>query len=168
MLIRSSIPALLAALLAWPAGAADESLGSFRDWRAMRFGEGNGIACMAFSRPVKSEGDYGKRGEAFVFVTHRPGSGERGAVSLETGYPFDPGSTVKVTIGGLTLALRTKGSTAWLDDAEQARRLVAAMRAGREMVVEGTSSRGTATVDRYSLYGFSAAHDAIGEGCPVS
>ncbi len=147
------------------AGAADKPLGSYRDWSAMRYGSGADLACMAFSQPVKSEGDYAKRGEAFVFVTNRPADGERGRVSVETGYPFQAGSRARVTVGDLTLELRTRGSTAWLDDEGDARRLVQAMRAGREMVVKGRSSRGTDTLDRYSLYGFSAAHDAIGKAC---
>jgi len=168
VLIRSGIAALLAALLALPAGAEDQALGSFRDWRAMRFGDGDDRACMAFSQPVKSEGDYSKRGQAFVFVTHRPAAGERSRVSLETGYPFEPGSKVRVEVDQLALAFRTEGSTAWLDDPEQTRRLVAAMRAGRELVVRGTSTRGTRTVDRYSLYGFTAAHEAIDRACPVA
>ena len=59
------------------------------------------------------------------------------------------------------------GSTAWLDDDKDTARLLTAMRAGRELVVEGTSNRGTRTVDRYSLYGFTAAHRAIGKACPA-
>ena len=132
----------------------------------MGFGSGKDRACMAFSQPVKSEGDYGKRGEAFVFVTNRPAAGERGRVSVETGYTYETGSPVRITVGDSAFSLRTEGSTAWLDDAAEGERLVAAMRAGRELVVAGTSSRGTDTRDRYSLYGFSAAYRAIAKACP--
>ena len=40
-------------------------------------------------------------------------------------------------------------------------------RAGAEMVVTGTSWRGTETRDTYSLSGFSAAHKAISTACRV-
>lgn len=153
------------ALVAAFATAADEPLGSFRDWRTMRFGAGDDLACMAFSQPTKSEGEYSKRGDAFVFVTHRPAAGERARVSLDTGYTYKPGSTVTVTVDDLNLTLDTTGSTAWVARDDDARRLVDAMRAGSELVVKGTSSRGTDTVDHYSLYGFTAALTAIDKAC---
>ena len=133
----------------------------------MGFGSGKDRACMAFSQPVKSEGSYSKRGDAFLFVTHRPAAGERGRVSLDTGYTYQAGSKAKLTLGDLVLELRTGASTAWLDSDAQTKRLLAAMRAGRHLVVEGISSRGTRTVDRYSLYGFSAAYKAMDKACPA-
>lgn len=165
MQLATGICGVFAAALALAVAAADQPLGSFRDWSAMRFGDGAERACMAFSEPVKSEGDYSKRGKAFVFITHRPGAKERGRVSVETGYPFKAGSGVTLSVGDLSVTLATRASTAWLDDDDDARRLIQAMRRGRELEVRGSSSRGTETLDRYSLYGFSAAHDAIDKAC---
>lgn len=165
MQAATGICGVLAATFALAATAADQPLGNFRDWSAMRFGGGAARACMAFSQPVKSEGDYSKRDQAFVFVTHRPGTRERDRISVETGYPFKPGSGVTLSVGEVSVTLATRASTAWLDDDDAARRLVQAMRRGRELEVRGTSSRGTDTVDQYSLYGFSAAHDAIDKAC---
>ena len=162
---RAGILAVLLFPLA--AAAADKSLGMFRDWSAMRYGSGKDLACMAFSQPTKSEGKYKKRGDAFVFVTRRrEGKGVSMRVSVETGYTYKKGSTVALTVGKASFTLETGGSTAWLDSAEAGRKLVAAMRGGRELVVKGTSSRGTKTTDRYSLYGFTAAHKAIAKSCP--
>ena len=158
---------LLGILTMTSAAAADKALGFFRDWSAMQFGAGEEQACMAFSQPTSSEGNYTKRGDAFVFVTNRPAAGERGRVSLDTGYIYQPGSSVTVTVDTLALELRTDGSTAWLDDDKETSRLLAAMRSGRELVVEGISNRGTRTVDRYSLYGFTAAYRAIDKACPA-
>ena len=45
--------------------------------------------------------------------------------------------------------------------------LVRAMIRGVTMIVRGTSSRGTLTIDTYSLRGFTAAHEAIGVACKV-
>lgn len=39
------------------------------------------------------------------------------------------------------------------------------MKAGRTMIVRGTSTRGTATTDTYSLTGFTAGMKAIDEAC---
>ena len=62
--------------------------------------------------------------------------------------------------------LFTQGDTAWtMGEADDAA-LVAAMKAGVDMVVRGKSERGTDTKDTYSLLGFTAAYDAIGQACP--
>ena len=45
--------------------------------------------------------------------------------------------------------------------------MVKAMRAAKEMEVRGVSKRGTNTRDTYSLFGFTAAHKAIGEACDI-
>ena len=161
--------AVLALLAAGPLAAqsGDRSLGSFRDWQATRFGSGADLACMAFTQPKKSEGDYTQRGEAFVFVTIRPGAGGTG-ISIETGYPYREGSPARVVVDEVQVDLNTEGSTAWVSGDDEVQRLVRAMRAGRSMRVTGTSSRGTETADEYSLYGFTAAHQAIRKACSQS
>lgn len=156
---------ITAMLLALGAQAADRTLGSFRDWSAMAFGSKKDPTCMAFSQPVKSDGEYSKRGEVFVFVTHRPADGKRQQVSIETGYSYKGQSPASITIDGVTFALRTEGSTAWLEQEAHNPDLVKAMKAGRTMRVQGTSSRGTETRDQYSLLGFSAAIRAIDRAC---
>ena len=144
---------------------ADKSLGTFKVWSAMSFAEDDKTVCMMWSQPEKAEGDYKKRGEIFVFVTHRPGDGEMNKVSFETGYTFKESSEVRVTIDGRAYKLYTDGSTAWSFDAKDDSRMVKSMRAGRTMIMEGTSGRGTKTRDTYSLNGFSAAHNAINKAC---
>ena len=145
--------------------AADKSLGSFKVWSAMSFAEDDKTVCMIWSQPEKAEGKYKKRGEIFVFVTHRPSDGEMNKVSFETGYAFKDSSKVRVTIDGKAYTLYTDGSTAWSYNSKDDSRMVKAMRAGRTMMVEGTSSRGTKTRDTYSLGGFTAAHNAIDKAC---
>ena len=86
-------------------------------------------------------------------------------VSFETGYRFKESSEVRVTIDGRAYKLYTDGSTAWSFDAKDDSRMVKSMRAGRTMIMEGTSGRGTKTRDTYSLNGFSAAHNAINKAC---
>jgi hypothetical protein len=145
--------------------AVDKPLGTFKDWSAMSFTEDKNTVCMMWSQPEKAEGEYKKRGEVFVFITHRPKDREMNKVSFETGYTFKESSEVRVTIDGKAYTLYTDGSTAWSRDTKDDGRMVKAMRAGRKMVMEGTSSRGTDTRDTYSLSGFSAAHNAINKAC---
>ncbi len=145
--------------------AADKSLGIFKVWSAMSFAEDDKTVCMIWSQPEKTEGKYKKRGEIFVFVTHRPSDGEMNKVSFETGYTFKDSSEIRVAIDGKAYTLYTDGSTAWSYNGKDDSRMVKAMRAGRTMMVEGTSSRGTKTRDTYSLGGFTAAHNAINKAC---
>ena len=151
--------------IASPSLAADKPLGTFNNWSAMSFTEDQNIVCMMWSQPEKAEGEYKKRGEIFVFVTHRPKEMEMNKVSFEMGYTFKESSEVRVTIDGKAYTLYTDGSTAWSQDAKDDGRMVKAMRAGRKMTMEGTSSRGTETRDTYSLSGFTAAHNAINKAC---
>ena len=57
------------------------------------------------------------------------------------------------------------GSGAWLASAADEPGFVAAMKAGKSLVVKGTSTRGTETTDTYSLAGATAALDAANKAC---
>ena len=156
--------ALLIAALASPLAVA-EGLGTFRDWQAQSYRENGAEVCNIWSAPQKAEGDYTRRGEIFAFVTHRPGKKRRDEVSLEMGYPVKKGTQVIARIGGASFELFAQNSRAWNPTSDADRKMVKAMRGGRELIVEGVSGRGTKTRDTYSLYGFSAAHKAITAAC---
>jgi invasion protein IalB len=78
-------------------------------------------------------------------------------VSFITGYTFRDDSKATVEIGTNRFEMFTDGDKAWAEDADADARIVTAMRAGTEARVTGTSSRGTTTVDTFSLLGFTAA-----------
>ena len=48
---------------------------------------------------------------------------------------------------------------------DEDKKIVAAMKRGDRMIVDGQSSRGTATKDTYSLKGFTTAYNAISAKC---
>jgi hypothetical protein len=81
-------------------------------------------------------------------------------VSFTGGYPFNPGSTVTLDIGGTKFNLGPgqgdAGEWAWTDPSDDSK-AVAEMRRGSTATLTGTSSRGTTTVDTFSLSGFTAA-----------
>jgi hypothetical protein len=158
--------ALVLAGPATRAAAQDvEYLGTNRDWHAFQYMENGNRVCYMASRPTEEEGDYSRRGDVFVLVTHRPAEDSTNVVSFIAGYTYQPGSEVNVTIGGDTFSLFTEGDTAWARDAATDQRLINAMRRGADMVVRGTSSRGTLTTDTYSLFGFTATLEQISEAC---
>jgi Invasion associated locus B (IalB) protein len=144
--------------------AAQQTLGSFQDWTAFSDGSERRI-CYMGSVPKKKEGSYTVRGDTYVLATHRPGEKVFGEISVEAGYTYKPGSEVEVNIDGQAFKLFTQGGNAWAYDEKADRALIEAMKAGRQMVVKGTSSRGTLTTDTYSLSGFSAAMQTIDKAC---
>lgn len=159
----------LTAVLAVPGAAwaqATERLGDFGDWSAFRAKEGDNFACYVSSIPIKAEGKYKKRGEIYAFVTHRPADGRRDEVSFFAGYTHKKDSVVKVKIGSTTKELFTQGSSAWVADKQTDQELIQAMIKGSSMIVRGTSKRGTATKDTYSLRGFTKAYNSINKACP--
>jgi len=157
------------AALATPGMAQEglQDLGKFKDWEARTYKEGGKLVCTMFATPQSSEGEYTKRGDVFVFVTHRPSHNRVDEVSVNIGYIFKQGAPVNAIISGVTHELFSDRGTAWTRDSNSDRALVRAMRAGSEMTVEGISSRGTKTTDKFSLSGFSAAHNAISKACKV-
>ena len=170
--LRAALSALaLCAALAWllaggPAfGQAIENLGEFGNWRAFAFDENGEKACYIASQPTKDEGKYTQRGKIYAMVTHRPAEKVRDEVSLAAGYTFKPESSVQVTIDSTKFQLFPHEDTAWAPDTAGDQKLVAAMKAGSTMVVQGTSKRGTATKDTYSLSGFTKAYTAAAKAC---
>ncbi|MEQ8965763.1 MAG: invasion associated locus B family protein [Azospirillaceae bacterium] len=165
----AGIAGLATAVLApAPAAAQDiEYIESNQDWHAFQFTENGNRVCYMASRPKSAEGDYSARGDIFALVTHRPAENETFVFSVITGYTYEPGSAVEVSIDNENrFELFTEDDTAWSHPEDQ-RNLVSAMRAGLDMIIRGTSDRGTLTTDTYSLRGFTATLETINEACGV-
>jgi hypothetical protein len=143
-----------------------KQIGAFDDWLAYSYEAADSRVCYVSSTPKSSEPRNAKRDPAFFLVTHMPGRKPpvRGEVSTIIGYPFKEGQIVKLTIDEQSYEMFSKGDTAWVDTGTD-KKIVAAMRAGKSLKVEGTSWRGTQTVDTYSLVGISAALAAIDKAC---
>lgn len=167
-----AILAFLAIILfGTPSHAQDQKitkLGTFGDWHAESYLEKKGKkTCLMWTMPLKSRGKYRKRGEVYMYVTHRPWLKKTNVVSFVAGYKYKKDSEARALVGGAKFVLFTDSDVAWARNAKQDRALVGAMRRGRTMTLDGLSSRSTRTTDIYSLTGFSAAHDAISKACGV-
>ena len=147
------------------AGQGIERLGDFGKWQAYAFDESGAKACYIASQPTKDEGNYTKRGEIYAMVTHRPAEKIRDEVSLAAGYTYKKQTNVSVSIDGENFRLTPVEDTAWAPDTMSDQKMVAAMKAGTTMIVQGTSSRGTQTKDTYSLIGFSKAYQTAAQAC---
>ena len=167
----SAIGFVLAALsvLAAPLANAQrpQSLGAYTDWQAFQAVEPNGqLVCFMASQPKNSEGNYTQRGSIWLLVSHRPGI-ETNVVSMEAGFTYKAGVNHLITIGNSRYGLFPQGETAW-SFPEDDNKLIGDMKAGRNLVVDSESTRGTKIRDTFSLLGFTAAYNKISEACQVS
>lgn len=165
MMSRIPVATCIALGLAVPAfGQGAERVASHTDWSV--FVASNPKECYIVAPPKSSKATRdGKavevdRGDIRLFVSFRPGSGVSNEVSFTGGYPLQPGRAVTLKVGSSSFSMSPgtgeSGEWAWTDPSEDAS-AVAAMRKGSEAVLSGVSSRGTSTVDTFSLAGFTAA-----------
>ena len=143
-----------------------QQIGEFGAWVAYSYDAADSKVCYVSATPKESEPKNAKRDPAFFLVTHMPGRKPpvKGEVSTIIGYPFKEGHPVKLIIDEESYDMFSKGDTAWVDTGTD-KKIVAAMKKGKSLKVQGTSWRGTETTDTYSLDGISAALAAIDKAC---
>lgn len=109
------------------------------------------------------------RGDIRLFVTFRPGESVANEVSFSGGYPFREGNPVSVEVGSDVFELASGSGEgqewAWPASPEEDARLVEILRKGANAQITGVSSRGTTTIDTFSLMGFTAAIDDARQRC---
>jgi hypothetical protein len=167
---RGWLPAVIAGFAmtfaSLAAGAAEpNSLGTFNDWTAWQGTDANGITCYISSQPQDSKPTGVNRDPVYFLVIHRKGLGTRNEVQTLIGYPFNANPKASADVDGKSYPMVTEGSAAWLASAGDEAGFVSAMKAGKTLIVKGTSTRGTDTVDTYSLSGVTAAMGAIDKAC---
>ncbi|MGE0230969.1 MAG: invasion associated locus B family protein [Flavobacteriaceae bacterium] len=163
---RKHAIAAVVAIAAAPALAqTPEGIAQYKDWGVYVASTGSSKVCFALSKPRETKPEGVKRGDIYVFVTSRPGENVTNEVTIEIGYPFKEGGRAQAKIGDASFSLYTKGEKAWVENAAEEPGMVAAMRAGADMVVTGTSQRGTNTTDTYSLQGITDALNRVASEC---
>ena len=144
------------------------SIGSFKQWNAYTSTESDGKMCFIASQPTDSKYSQTVNGRdpVFFMITTIPAKNIKNEASTVIGYPFADNGKVTVSIGDASFTMFTDKDSAWIENPSQEPDLIAAMRKGITMTVQGTSRRGTVSTDTYSLSGISAALDAIAKECP--
>lgn len=142
-------------------------LGQFGDWGAYTATPGGKKVCFALAKPATSQTNPPNRprDQAYMFISSRPAEKVRDEVSVVIGYGFKPNTDANLEIGGAQYAMYTQSDGAWIKNAAEESRLVDAMRKAGDVTVKGTSARGTATIDIFSLKGLSQALDRVGQEC---
>ena len=163
---------LTSALALGPVAAqVQQSVGSVQDWSIFEASANGQKVCWIASQPTKSAAYRNgkavqvRRGDIFLMVSVRPNDGVQNEVSFISGYPFKKGSEVQTTVGENSFTMFTEGENAWAPSSAEDDAMVNAFKAGVTAEVEGLSSRGTKTVDTFSLLGFTDALTQAQQRC---
>jgi hypothetical protein len=142
-------------------------LGQFGEWGAYTASPGGKKVCFALAKPSSSKTTPPNRPRdpAYMFISSRPSEKVRDEVSIIFGYGFKPNADASVEVGGGNYAMYTQSDGAWVKNAAEETRLVDAMRKSADLTVKGTSAKGTASVDVYSLRGLPEALNRVGQEC---
>lgn len=157
--------AVTLAVSAAPAAAQSVRLiGDYRDWSAYSALEGSAPLCFAMSRPIQVNPVPDGFTEGYLYITNRPGEGISNEFNLVAGFSFAPDQPATATVSGQSFELFTAADAAWLLDPSLSERLASAIRAGSQLVIDGTSQGGLKVQQTFSLAGATAASRAI-ESC---
>ena len=142
-------------------------LGQFGDWGAYTASPGGRKVCFALSKPTSAvtEPAGRKRDASYAFVSTRPAEKVKNEVSVIVGYPQKAGVDASASLGSASYVMYTQNDGAWVKNAAEEAQMVEAMRKGSELVIKSISTRGTKSVDTYSLKGIGEALDKVAEEC---
>ena len=148
-------------------GAEPQLIGQFGSWGAYVANPNGRKVCFALAKPSSSKTNPPNRPRdpSYVFISSRPGEKVVNEVSVMIGYTLKPGSEGSLEVGGSSYAMYTQGDGLWIKNAADEERMVEAMRRAGDAVVKGTSSRGTQSIDTFSLKGLAQALDRLAQDC---
>lgn len=152
-------------------GGKSTQVGSFGDWGAFT-AQGKGKTCYALAKPKERAPASLKRDDAYIFISNRPSENVHNEVSVIMGFAMTdaknaaPKGDPRADIGNVSFDLVAKGSNAWLKNPAEEGRFIDTLKKGQRLVVHGTSLKGNASTDTYSLAGFSDALARIHKDCP--
>lgn len=144
-----------------------EHIGVFDDWNAYIFNdkEKKDKVCFVSSMPLKSTGEYTRRGDVFLIVSHRPNERLFDVLTLVSGYTYMPRSEVQFRAGTVKASLFTSEDTAWSKNLKTDDEIAKAMNKAVRVTAKGLTIEGVETYDVFSTKGFNNAMDAINRLC---
>ena len=105
-----------------------------------------------------------KRGNFYILVYKNIGNTDT-VVQIEAGYSYKVTSDIIITIDKGEYKFYTTEDLPTAAWTEEDNKVIFAMKKGLELKVTGESSRGTTTIDKYTLNGFTAAYNKLVEEC---
>ena len=105
-----------------------------------------------------------KRGDFYVLVYKNIGNPDT-IVQIEAGYSYKVPSEIIISIDKGEYKFYTTEDLPTAAWTEEDAKVIFAMKKGLELKVTGESSRGTVTIDTYTLNGFTSAYNKLIEEC---
>ena len=142
-----------------------KKLGKYKDWETMVLVEASGNTCFAQSSPVLQAPKSNKR-DARLFVSFRPGDKITDEISTTSGYEYNKNNKVIATSGKnkFNFDIKQQGF-AWMTSSKNEKKMINVMMKGSRIMVTGFNSKGSQTIDHYSLLGFTKAYKAAKSAC---
>ena len=142
-----------------------KKLGKYKDWETMVLIEASGNTCFAQSSPVLQAPKSNKR-DARLFVSFRPGDKITNEISTTSGYEYNKNNKVIATSGKnkFNFDIKQQGF-AWMTSNKNEKKMINVMMKGSRIMVTGFNSKGSQTIDHYSLLGFTKAYKAAKSAC---
>jgi hypothetical protein len=142
---------------------AQELQQRFHDWSVFKINRGDMTVCYVASIPIKSRGNYDKRGEPFFLVTNIENDADE--ISTSSGFIYNKKSDVEVSFGSKKFYLFPYQAIAWANDKNDDIDVIKEMQKYEEMQVVGIARDGKVANDTYSLIGFAQAYENMKEIC---
>lgn len=118
--------------------------------------------CYIGSAPILEEIPEGKKRDDPYILVYRINRNPNAVIQVNAGYPYKDGESVSVKIDKKNYVFYSEADSAWTENDNE---IIYAMKMGVSLIVKGTSSRGTETIDTYSLKGFTAAFNKLTNDC---
>ena len=121
--------------------------------------------CYIGSIPTDTEIEEGKKRDITYILVYRINKNPDAIIQIEAGYPYDQNKTIEVTIDKAIYEFSSEEATpetAWTNKDKE---VIYAMKKGIDLTITGISSRGTKTIDTYTLNGFTAAYNKLINDC---
>jgi phosphate-selective porin len=134
-------------------------------WQAFSSQQGRSKICYALSKAESRSPANLKDVEGMLFISSRPGEGVRNEISLVMNFDLKEDVEHQAIIGAERFALVAKGQNVWLKNPAEEGRMLDALRKGSGLEIKGTSKRGNATSDKYSLAGISQIVKRAEDAC---
>ena len=118
--------------------------------------------CYIGSLPISSDIPEGKiRGDVYILV-YRINKNPDAIVQINSGYPYKNEEPVNIRIDKKNYEFYADQDSAWTNNDSE---VIYAMKKGINLTVFGISSRGTKTIDTYTLNGFTTAYNQLTKDC---
>ncbi|HRX74165.1 MAG: invasion associated locus B family protein [Hyphomonas sp.] len=163
--LRLPFSLIVAALLAAPLATAEPvAIGRYKDWSVFTETTGGETICYAATPATDKAPKTADHGDVWFYVTSWKSGRARNQPSLKVGFNLREDMPPKAQVGRSSWSLFAVGREAFADDADDPR-IVAALKKGSELRVQGVSARNTQVAYHFSLSGSASAIDKAAATC---